>query len=50
VRQQDQRIVERQKPELLALDLTEELHRRGTAAGALQYPRMLRRLGVSWVA
>jgi phenylpropionate dioxygenase-like ring-hydroxylating dioxygenase large terminal subunit len=50
VRQQDQRIVERQKPELLPLDLTEELHLRGTDAGALEYRRMLRRLGVSWVA
>lgn len=50
VRQQDQRIVERQKPELLPLDLTEELHLRGTDAGALEYRRLLRRRGVAWVA
>jgi phenylpropionate dioxygenase-like ring-hydroxylating dioxygenase large terminal subunit len=50
VRQQDQQIVERQKPELLPLDLTEELHLRGTDAGALEYRRLLRRVGVSWVA
>jgi vanillate O-demethylase monooxygenase subunit len=50
VRQQDQRIVERQKPELLPLDLTEELHLRGTDAGALEYRRLLRRVGVNWVA
>jgi vanillate O-demethylase monooxygenase subunit len=50
VREQDQQIVERQKPELLPLDLTEELHLRGTDAGALEYRRLLRRLGVEWVA
>jgi vanillate O-demethylase monooxygenase subunit len=50
VRTQDQQIVERQRPELLPLDLTEELHLRGTDAGALEYRRLLRRIGVAWVA
>jgi vanillate O-demethylase monooxygenase subunit len=50
VRLQDQQIVERQRPELLPLDLTEELHLRGTDAGALEYRRLLRRVGVTWVA
>jgi vanillate O-demethylase monooxygenase subunit len=50
VREQDQQIVQRQRPELLPLDLTEELHLRGTDAGALEYRRLLRRVGVEWVA
>jgi vanillate O-demethylase monooxygenase subunit len=50
VREQDQQIVQRQRPELLPLDLTAELHLRGTDAGALEYRRLLRRVGVTWVA
>ena len=42
--------MQRQRPELLPLDLTEELHLRGTDAGALEYRRLLRRVGVEWVA
>jgi phenylpropionate dioxygenase-like ring-hydroxylating dioxygenase large terminal subunit len=45
---QDQRIVENQRPELLPLDLSAELHLRGTDAGALEYRRLLKRLGVAW--
>jgi vanillate O-demethylase monooxygenase subunit len=45
---QDQQIVETQRPEELPLDLTAELHLRGTDAGALEYRRLLRRLGVDW--
>jgi phenylpropionate dioxygenase-like ring-hydroxylating dioxygenase large terminal subunit len=48
VMDQDQLIVENQRPELLPLDLTAELHLRGTDAGALEYRRLLRKLGVSW--
>jgi phenylpropionate dioxygenase-like ring-hydroxylating dioxygenase large terminal subunit len=50
VMRQDQRIVETQRPEELPLDLTEELHLRGTDAGALAYRRLLRDTGVSWGA
>jgi phenylpropionate dioxygenase-like ring-hydroxylating dioxygenase large terminal subunit len=50
VMRQDQRIVETQRPEELPLDLTEELHLRGTDAGALAYRRLLARTGVSWGA
>jgi phenylpropionate dioxygenase-like ring-hydroxylating dioxygenase large terminal subunit len=48
VMRQDQAIVETQRPEELPLDLTEELHLRGTDAGALEYRRLLKRLGVRW--
>lgn len=48
VMRQDQRIVETQRPELLPLDLSEELHLRGTDAGALAYRRLLKDLGVTW--
>lgn len=48
VMRQDQQIVETQRPEELPLDLTAELHLRGTDAGALEYRRLLRRLGVDW--
>lgn len=45
---QDQMVVENQRPEELPLDLTAELHLRGTDAGALAYRRMLRDRGVAW--
>ena len=45
---QDRAIVESQRPEELPLDLTAELHLRGTDAGALSYRRMLRDRGVEW--
>jgi phenylpropionate dioxygenase-like ring-hydroxylating dioxygenase large terminal subunit len=48
VMEQDRQIVENQRPELLPLDLTAELHLRGTDAGALEYRRLLRKLGVDW--
>lgn len=48
VMDQDKEIVESQRPEELPLDLTEELHLRGTDAGTLAYRRMLRDLGVEW--
>ena len=48
VMSQDQMVVENQRPEELPLDLTAELHLRGTDAGALAYRRMLRDRGVAW--
>jgi vanillate O-demethylase monooxygenase subunit len=48
VMEQDRRIVENQRPEVLPLDLSEELHLRGSDAGTLAYRRMLRDLGVAW--
>jgi phenylpropionate dioxygenase-like ring-hydroxylating dioxygenase large terminal subunit len=45
---QDQRIVERQRPEELPLDLSAELHLRGPDAAALEYRRALADLGVAW--
>ena len=45
---QDQIIVEHQRPEELPLDLTAELHLRGTDSGALMYRRLLRDIGVEW--
>ena len=45
---QDQKVVESQRPEELPLDLTAELHLRGTDAGALTYRRLLRDRGVAW--
>ncbi|MFQ5914657.1 MAG: Rieske 2Fe-2S domain-containing protein [Nitrospinota bacterium] len=44
--EQDQAIVERQRPEALPLDLTEELHVKGPDAIALEYRRFLGELGV----
>ena len=43
---QDQAIVERQRPEALPLDLREELHVKGPDAVALEYRRFLCELGV----
>jgi vanillate O-demethylase monooxygenase subunit len=48
VMEQDRRIVENQRPEVLPMDLSEELHLRGSDAGTLAYRRMLRDLGVAW--
>jgi hypothetical protein len=48
VMEQDRHIVENQKPEELPLDLSEELHLRGSDAGTLAYRRFLRELGVAW--
>jgi len=48
VTEQDRIIVEAQRPELLPLDLSEELHLRGTDAAAVEYRRALKRLGVQW--
>ena len=44
--EQDQAIVERQRPEALPLDLREELHVKGPDAIALEYRRFLAELGV----
>ncbi len=46
IREQDKAIVERQRPELLPLDLSEEMHLQGTDAAAVAYRRLLARLGV----
>ena len=43
---QDQTIVERQRPEELPLDLREELHIKGPDAIALEYRRFLLELGI----
>jgi phenylpropionate dioxygenase-like ring-hydroxylating dioxygenase large terminal subunit len=43
---QDRAIVERQRPEELPVDLSEELHLKGPDAGTLQYRRMLSDIGV----
>jgi phenylpropionate dioxygenase-like ring-hydroxylating dioxygenase large terminal subunit len=48
VMDQDRQIVEGQRPELLPLDLTEELHLKGSDSASLEYRRSLRRLGVAW--
>jgi phenylpropionate dioxygenase-like ring-hydroxylating dioxygenase large terminal subunit len=48
VMEQDRHIVENQRPEELPLDLSEELHLRGSDAGTLAYRRFLRELGVAW--
>ena len=48
VTEQDRRIVEAQRPEELPLDLSAELHLRGTDAAAVEYRRALRKMGVSW--
>ena len=44
--EQDQKIVENQRPEELPLDLTEELHIKGPDAPALAYRRMMREIGI----
>jgi phenylpropionate dioxygenase-like ring-hydroxylating dioxygenase large terminal subunit len=46
IREQDRAIVERQRPELLPLDLSEEMHLQGTDAAAVAYRRLLARVGV----
>jgi len=43
---QDRAIVERQRPEELPVDLSEELHLKGPDAGTLQYRGMLGAIGV----
>jgi vanillate O-demethylase monooxygenase subunit len=48
VTEQDRVIVEAQRPEELPLDLSAELHLRGTDAAAVEYRRALKRLGVEW--
>ena len=48
VTEQDRRIVEAQRPEELPLDLSAELHLRGTDAAQVEYRRALKRLGVAW--
>jgi phenylpropionate dioxygenase-like ring-hydroxylating dioxygenase large terminal subunit len=45
---QDQRIVEAQRPEELPLDLSAELHLRGSDAAAVEYRRALADLRVVW--
>lgn len=44
---QDKNIVERQRPEELPVDLSEELHLRGPDGPAVAYRRMLRELGLA---
>ncbi len=46
VADQDQPIVENQRPEELPLDLSEELHLKGPDAVAVAYRRFMRELGV----
>ncbi len=46
VTEQDRVIVERQRPEELPLDLSEELHLKGPDAVAVEYRRMMREIGV----
>lgn len=48
VTEQDRRIVEAQRPEELPLDLSAELHLRGTDAAQVEYRRALQRMGVAW--
>lgn len=45
---QDRMIVENQHPEELPIDITEELHLRGPDKAALEYRRLLGRIGVGW--
>lgn len=45
---QDQTIVEHQHPEELPIDITEELHLKGTDKAALEYRKMLGGIGVEW--
>ena len=46
VTEQDRVIVERQRPEELPLDLSEELHLKGPDGIAIAYRRFLKELGV----
>jgi phenylpropionate dioxygenase-like ring-hydroxylating dioxygenase large terminal subunit len=46
VTEQDRRIVEAQRPEELPLDLSAELHLKGSDAPAVEYRRALARLGI----
>jgi phenylpropionate dioxygenase-like ring-hydroxylating dioxygenase large terminal subunit len=46
--EQDRAIVEAQRPEELPVDLREELHLRGPDTGALEYRKLLARIGVDW--
>jgi phenylpropionate dioxygenase-like ring-hydroxylating dioxygenase large terminal subunit len=46
--EQDRAIVEAQRPEELPVDLREELHLRGPDTGALEYRKLLAKLGVDW--
>jgi vanillate O-demethylase monooxygenase subunit len=45
---QDQRIVENQYPEELPLDIREELHLKRADKPALEYRRLLQKMGVEW--
>jgi phenylpropionate dioxygenase-like ring-hydroxylating dioxygenase large terminal subunit len=45
---QDRAIVEAQRPEELPIDLREELHLRGPDTAALEYRKLLGRIGVEW--
>jgi phenylpropionate dioxygenase-like ring-hydroxylating dioxygenase large terminal subunit len=45
---QDQRIVENQHPEELPLDIREELHLKRADMPALEYRRLLQKMGVEW--
>lgn len=45
---QDRRIVENQFPEELPIDITEELHLKGPDKAALEYRRLLAKIGVEW--
>ena len=45
--EQDRQIVESQRPEMLPIDLTEELHLRGPDQVALTYRRLLADAGVA---
>jgi vanillate O-demethylase monooxygenase subunit len=46
IREQDRAIVERQRPELLPVDLSAEMHLAGVDAAAVAYRRLLARLGI----
>jgi vanillate O-demethylase monooxygenase subunit len=48
VMEQDRVIVEGQRPEELPMDLSEELHLRGSDVGTMAYRRYLRDLGLQW--
>ncbi len=44
--EQDRVVVEKQRPEDLPLDLSEEMHLKGPDAVAVEYRKMLREIGV----
>lgn len=49
VAEQDREVVESQRPEMLPVDLTEELHIKGPDAASVEYRRMLKqRTGVMY--